>query len=109
MKTTPGRQRQRTFALTDDQEILASAEQYDLTGVFDGQVVRICGIGWMQGDRRHVSQLVERLFGAAARERMEIGVLFSDSSTTTSEADSNRSGSPMRHSGSRSHRVTGLR
>ena len=78
MKTTWGRQRQRTFALTDDQEILASAEQYDLTGVFDGQVVRICGIGWMQGDRRHVSQLVERLFGAAARERMEIGVLFSD-------------------------------
>ena len=28
MKTTWGRQRQRTFALTDHHEILASAEQY---------------------------------------------------------------------------------
>lgn len=78
MKTTWGRQRQRTFALTDDHEILASAEQYDLNGVFDGQVVRICGIGWMQGERRHVSHLVERLVGAAARARADIGVLFSD-------------------------------
>jgi hypothetical protein len=45
LKTTWGRRCQRTFALTDDQEILASAEQYDLTGMFDGRVVRICGIG----------------------------------------------------------------
>jgi hypothetical protein len=78
MKTTWGRQRQRTLALTDGDEILASAEQYDLTGVFDGQAVRICGIGSLQSDRGHARQLVDRVIGAAARQSAEIAVLFSD-------------------------------
>lgn len=77
-KTTWGRQRQRTFALTDGHEILASAEQYDLTGVFDGRAVRICGIGSMQSDRGHASQLAGRLIGPAARAGADIAVLFSD-------------------------------
>jgi hypothetical protein len=50
-ETTWGRQRQRRFALTAGHEILASAEQYDLPGAFDGRAVRICGIGSVQSDR----------------------------------------------------------
>ena len=98
MKTTWGRQRQRAFALTDGHEILASAEQYDLTGVFDGRAVRICSIGSVQSAPGHASQLVDRLIGAAAREGAEIAVLFSDTdtqSTMKSDGRSNRSGSPM--------------
>jgi hypothetical protein len=45
----------------------ASAEQYGLTGVFDRQVVRICGIGWMQGDRR-LQLLARRSFDGHRRE-----------------------------------------
>jgi hypothetical protein len=78
LKTTWGRQRQRTFALTDGHEILATAEQYDLTGVFDGRAVRICGIGSVQSDRGDASQLVDGLVGAAAQEGVELAVLFSD-------------------------------
>ena len=111
MKTTWARQRQRTFALADGHEILASAEQYDLTGVFDGRAVRICGIGSIQSDRGHASNLVDRLIGAAEREGAEIAVLFSDTALddeiggtfepirftdmTLSVAQSPRHGAPM--------------
>lgn len=111
MKTRWGRQRQRTFALTDGLEILASAEQYDLIGVFDGRVVRICGIGSMQSHPGHAGQLVDGLIDAAAREGAEIGVLFSDTAlddeiggtfepirftdATLSVAQSPRHGAPM--------------
>ena len=78
MKTTWGQQRQRTVALTDGHEILASAEQYDLTGVFDGRTVRICGIGSVQSDPRHTRELVDRLITAAARAGAAIAILFSD-------------------------------
>ena len=111
MKTTWGRERQRTFALTDGHEILASAEQYHLTGVFDERAVRICGIGSVQSDPGYASQLVDRLIGAAAREGAEIALLFSDtpiddeiggafepirfSDVTLSVAQSPRHGAPM--------------
>jgi hypothetical protein len=111
MKTTWGRQRQRTFALTVGREILASAEQYDLTGAFEGRAVRICGIGSVQGDGGHASQLVDRLIDAAARRGVEVAVLFSDmaiddkiegacqpirfTDVTLSVAQSPRYGAPM--------------
>lgn len=111
MKTTWGRRRQRTFALTDDQEILASAEQYDLTGMFDGRAVRICAIGSVQSDARYARQLVDRLIDNAAREGAAIAVLFSDTAidheveaafesirftdVTLSVAQSPRHGAPM--------------
>jgi hypothetical protein len=111
MKTTWGWQRQRTFALTDGHEILASAEQYDLTGIFHGRAVRICGMGSVQSDAGHAGQFVDRLVGAAAREGAEIAVLFSDSAiddeigrafepirltdVTLSVAQSPRHGAPM--------------
>jgi hypothetical protein len=111
MKTTWGRQRQRTYALTDGPEILASAEQYDLTGIFDGRAVRICGIGSVQSDADHASQLVDRLIDAAARQGVAIALLFSDTAidddiggafepirftdVTLSVAQSPRHGAPM--------------
>src|SRR4051794_14261937 len=61
LKTRWGRQRQRTFALTDGDEIIASAEQYDLAGVFDGRAVRICGIAAVQSTAGHASHLIDRL------------------------------------------------
>jgi hypothetical protein len=110
-KTTWGRQRQRTFALTNGREILASANQYDLAGVFDGRAVRICGIGSVQSAAGHANQLVDRLIGAAARTGAEIAVLFSDTAiddeiggafqsirftdVTLSVAQSLRHGAPM--------------
>jgi len=78
VKTTWGRQRQRTVALTDGREILASAEQYDLTGMLDGRTVRICGIGSVQSTPGHAGQLVDRLTGAAVDAGAEIALLFSD-------------------------------
>jgi len=111
VKTTWGRQRQRTFALTDGHEIFASAEQYDLTGIFDGRAVDICGIGSVQSAAGHASQLVERLVGAAARNGAQIAILFSDpaidddvggafhpirfTDVTLSVAQSPRHGAPM--------------
>ena len=111
MKTTWGRERQRTFALTDGHEILASAEQYHLTGMFDERSVRICGIGSVQSGPGHAPQLVDRLIGAAAREGAEIALLFSDraiddeiggafepirfTDVTLSVAQSPRHGAPM--------------
>jgi hypothetical protein len=78
MKTTWGRRRQRTFALTEGDDILASAEQHDLTGMFEGRAVRVCGIGSAQGGGGHACRLVDSLVGAAAREGAEIAVLFGD-------------------------------
>lgn len=111
LKTVWGRRRQRTFALADADEILASAEQYDLTGAFDGQTVRICGIGSVQGDCGHGRQLVDRLMDAAAREGADIALLFSNAAidddlsfefepirftdVTLSVAQSPRHGAPM--------------
>ena len=43
MKTAWGRRCQRRFALVEGADLLASAEQYDLDGSFEGRAVRICG------------------------------------------------------------------
>jgi GNAT superfamily N-acetyltransferase len=82
MKTAWGSLYQRRFVLVDGTRILASAEQYDLTGRFDGRTVRICGIGSAFIDPAHrglghARQLLERLFDQAAREGAEIALLFS--------------------------------
>jgi len=82
MKTPWGSRHQRVFALVEEQSILASAEQYDLTGVLDGRTVRVSGIGsvFTEPSRQglgHARQLVETLLSEAAREGTEIGLLFS--------------------------------
>ena len=119
MKTTWGRRCQRPFALIEGQEMLASAEQYDLTGVLDGRAVRVCGIGEVHSvaDRRgpgHARQLVETLLSNAARDGAEMALLFSHTGMddeiggefeaiqftdlTLSVAQSPRHGAPMTRS-----------
>ena len=82
MKTSWGHRRQRTFALTEGPDLLASAERYDLAGTCDGRAVRICGIGSVQGRSGdagggHARQLVDTLVAAAAQDGAEIALLFS--------------------------------
>jgi len=80
MKTDWGKRCQRLFTLTDGQELLASAAQYDLSGVLDGAQVRICGIGSVvtyaprQDSGR---QLIDALLDQAARSGAQIGLVFS--------------------------------
>ena len=73
MKTTWGRRRQRPFALIEGQEMVASAEQYDLTAVLDDRAVRVCGIGSVHSEAArqgpgHARQLVDTLLSNAARD-----------------------------------------
>ena len=81
MKTAWGRRFQRPWALVEGDEVLASAEQYDLEGKLDGQPVRICGIGSVFTDpaRRglgHARALLETLLDQAARTGAQVALLF---------------------------------
>jgi hypothetical protein len=81
-KTSWGSRYQRTFALVDGNDILASADRYDLAAVFDGRALRVCGVGsvWGEPSRRGVGRarmLVDALLGDAAREGAEMALLFS--------------------------------
>ena len=82
-KTSWGGRCQTLYALVNGEDVFASAEQYDLTGVLDGRPVRVCGIGRVlsrpsQSGRDHAHVLVERLFDEGARQGAEIGLLFSN-------------------------------
>jgi hypothetical protein len=58
-----------------------SAEQYDLTGVLDGRVVRVCGIGPVHSEAAgsrggYARELVDMLLSSAARDGAEMALLF---------------------------------
>lgn len=116
MKTAWGRRCQRPFALMEGEDVLASAEQYDLTGVLDGRAVRVCGIGPVftepsRGGPGHARVLIETLLNDAVREGAEMALLFSQTGIdddigndfeairftdlTLSVAQSSRHGAPM--------------
>ena len=81
MKTAWGLRSQRPFALVEGADLLASAEQYDLAGRFDGRPVRICGIGSVFTDPAHsglghARALLERLLDRAARSGTDLALLF---------------------------------
>jgi hypothetical protein len=82
-KTSWGGRCQTLYALVNGQDVFASAEKYDLTGVLDGQAVRVCGVGRVLSrpsptGRHHAQVLVERLFDEGARQGADIGLLFSN-------------------------------
>lgn len=82
MRTTWGRRCLQRFALVDGDELLASAEQYDLTGSLDGRPVGICGLGFVftpapHRGLGHAASLVDGLAAHAARAGAEIALLFS--------------------------------
>lgn len=80
-KTAWALRHQRRFALVEGDDVLASAQRYDLTGTLDQQCVSICGIGAVCTDaaRHDVSQarvLVDRLIDDARRDGAEVALLF---------------------------------
>lgn len=92
MKTAWGRRCQRSFALVDGPSVLASAERYDLAGVFDGQTVRVCAVGsvWAEPSApgsSHARLLIDSLIGDAAREGADLALVFP---TTGIEVGSHR-------------------
>jgi hypothetical protein len=82
-KTSWGGRCQTLYALVNGEDVFASAEKYDLTGILDGRRVPVCGIGRVlnrpsRSGRHHAHVLVERLFDEGARQGAEIGLLFSN-------------------------------
>ena len=81
MKTSWGARHQRTFALMDGENILASVERYDLAGVLDRVAVRVCALGslWAgpsEPDGIHSRTLVDVLLADAERNGAEMALLF---------------------------------
>jgi hypothetical protein len=81
-KTTWGGRGRRLFALVEGEDILASAEQYDLAGVFEGRPTRVCGVGSVspessQRDIGHARVLIDTPLDNAARDGAEMALLFS--------------------------------
>jgi hypothetical protein len=80
MKTAWALQHQRRFALVDGADLLASAHRYALKGVLDHRPVNICGVGAIdtvpahRGD--HARMLLDRLFDDAARDGMDVALVF---------------------------------
>jgi len=79
----------RRVALMRGDDVRASAERYDLTGVLDRQRVSICGIaavldhGADDEDGGHGEVLVEQLLEAAAREGADLALRFRTAGATS--------------------------
>lgn len=92
MKTAWGGRHQRSFALAEGDEILASATQYDLTAVLDGRAVRVCAIAPVSRGTpcrgvSHGRELVELLLSRAARDGSEMALLFSQTGVADDVGD----------------------
>ena len=80
-KTAWALQHRRRFALVQGNDVLASAERYDLAGVLDQQPVTICGIAAVfsighDDSGNHGGVLVERLLEDATRDGADLALLF---------------------------------
>jgi hypothetical protein len=80
-RTSWGRRCQRSCALAEGERILASAERYDLEGMFDSRPVRVCGIGTVCAEPsprslEHARVLVDALADDAARQGAVVALLF---------------------------------
>jgi len=116
MKTSWGGRHQRTVALVDGENVLASADRYDQAGTLDGRAVRVCAIGSLRADASkagdaHAATLIDTLLADAARDGAEMALLFSPADLgarlrgafpvmpltdlTLSVAESPRHGAPM--------------
>jgi hypothetical protein len=83
---------QRQRALMNGPERLASALQFNLTGVLDRHPVRICGIGQVSANpthtgRDHGHELVAQLLAEATAEGVDVALLFATAPTALSVAD----------------------
>jgi hypothetical protein len=83
---------QRRYALVEGSDVLASAQQYDLSGILGRQPVRICGIGgvWStpaQGDADHSRELVEHLVEDATLNGADVAMIFASPGSTLPALD----------------------
>jgi hypothetical protein len=72
---------QRRYALVDGTDVLAVAQQYELSGTFAGHTLRVCGIGEVCSGRAnshsdHARVLVEHLVDDARRNGSDIAIVF---------------------------------
>ena len=83
----------RRFALVKADDVLASAERYDLTGRLDRQLLTICGIaavldnGADDDGRSYAGVLVEQLLEDAARDGADLALLFRTAAPTSPVPD----------------------
>ncbi len=83
----------RRFALVEGDDVLASAERYDLTGRLDRQLLTICGIaavldnGADDDGRSYAGVLVEQLLEDAARDGADLALLFRTADPTSPVPD----------------------
>ena len=82
MKTAWASRCQSTCALIAGETILASAERYELAGVFDGRPIGVCGIGSVRSEpsphgAAHARTLIETILDGAEAAGVEMAVLFS--------------------------------
>jgi hypothetical protein len=92
-KTPWALRHRRRFALMQADDVLASAERYDLTGRLDQQLVTICGIaavldhGAYDDGSRYGGVLVEQLLEDAARDGADLALLFQTAGETSPVPD----------------------
>lgn len=92
-KTAWALRHRRRFALMQADEVLASAERYDLTGSLDRQLVTICGIAAVlnsgAGDdgRNYEGALVEQLLEDATRDGADLALLFRTATASSPLSD----------------------
>jgi hypothetical protein len=92
-KTPWALRHRRRFALMQADDVLASAERYDLIGRLDRQLVTICGIASViehaadDTDDRHAGVLVEQLIEDAARDGADLALLFQTAGHTSPVPD----------------------
>lgn len=80
-RTAWGLRHRRRLVLVDGDDVLASADRYDLTGMLDQQPVAICGIAAVRtfghdDASDHADMLVERLLQEATRAGADLALLF---------------------------------
>ena len=107
---------ERRYALVHGPSVLASAQRYELSGMFAGRPLRICGIGGLwgdptEGDANHVRVLVDYLVDEARQNATDVAIVFAAPGSTLpaldgfeiiptrdvelSVAESSRYGAPM--------------
>jgi hypothetical protein len=91
-KTAWAPRHRRRYALVQGTEALASAHQYDLSGMLGRQALRICGIGDVcshpaHGNVDHVRVLIERLVDRARSDGAALAVVFTSADAMPSAPD----------------------
>jgi len=82
----------RRYALVEGTTVLASALQYDLSGMLGRQALRICGIGDVcsdpaQGSVDHARVLIERLVDQARSDGADLALVFTSAEAMPSALD----------------------